>query len=207
MDQIKIGKFIAECRKQKNLTQLQLADKLGITDKAISKWERGKAMPDTSIMIELCDILEINVNELLSGEKINMESINLKNEKLLLDMTKEVEQKNKIIWATRRVLLVSSLVCCLISTAVVYRFVPEGIWQYAIMAALVAVLLVPGFYATKLDVSVGTYKCQKCNHEFAPSYLEELFTPHLITSYRFKCPKCGKRTWCKKIVNNKTVRY
>ncbi|MBR6526228.1 MAG: helix-turn-helix domain-containing protein [Clostridia bacterium] len=207
MDQVKIGRFIAACRKQKDLTQLQLAEELGITDKAISKWERGKAMPDTSIMIELCDLLEINVNELLSGERINMESINLKNEKLLLDMTKEVEQKNKMIWATRRVLLLSSLVFCLISTAVVYRFVPEGIWQYAIMAALVAVLLVPGFYATKLDVTVGTYKCQKCNHEFAPTYLEELLTPHTTASQFFKCPKCGKRSWCRKIVNGKTVRF
>ena len=72
MDQLKIGKFIAECRKQKNLTQMQLAEKLGITDKAISKWERGVAMPDSSIMLELCDILGISVNELLSGEKINI---------------------------------------------------------------------------------------------------------------------------------------
>ena len=78
MDQLKIGKFIAECRKQKQLTQLQLADKLGITDKAISKWERGIAMPDTSIMLELCDILCISVNELLNGEMINMENSNKK---------------------------------------------------------------------------------------------------------------------------------
>ena len=70
MDQLKIGKFIAACRKQKELTQMQLAERLGITDKAISKWERGIAMPDTSIMLELCDILGISVNELLSGEKI-----------------------------------------------------------------------------------------------------------------------------------------
>lgn len=64
MDQVKIGKFIAECRKQANLTQLQLAEKLGITDKAISKWERGVAMPDTSVMLELCDILGIRGNDL-----------------------------------------------------------------------------------------------------------------------------------------------
>ena len=57
MNQIKIGRFIAECRKKENLTQMQLAKKLGITDKAISKWERGVAMPDTSIILELCDIL------------------------------------------------------------------------------------------------------------------------------------------------------
>ena len=91
MNQIKIGKFIAECRKKANLTQLQLAEKLGITDKAISKWERGVAMPDTSIMLELCDILGISVNELLSGEKINMENNNQKNEQLLLDMAKELQ--------------------------------------------------------------------------------------------------------------------
>ena len=99
MDQLKIGKFIAECRKTKNLTQMQLAEKLGITDKAISKWERGIAMPDSSTMLELCDILGINVNELLSGEKISMEN-NQKNEQLLLDMAKELERKNKTIWSS-----------------------------------------------------------------------------------------------------------
>ena len=83
MDQIKIGKFIAECRKKVNLTQMQLSEKLGITDKAISKWERGIAMPDTSIMLELCEILGISVNELLSGEKICMENNDQKNEQLL----------------------------------------------------------------------------------------------------------------------------
>ena len=74
MNQIKIGRFIAECRKKLNLTQMQLAEKLDITDKAVSKWERGVAMPDTSIMLELCDILCISVNELLYGEKIIMEN-------------------------------------------------------------------------------------------------------------------------------------
>ena len=74
MDQIKIGKFIAERRKNKNLTQMQLAEKLGITDRAVSKWENGKAMPDSAIMLELCDTLEISVNDLLHGEVISMEN-------------------------------------------------------------------------------------------------------------------------------------
>ena len=95
MNQIKIGKFIAECRKRKSLTQIQLAEKLNITDKAVSKWERGMAMPDSSIMLELCDILDITVNELLSGEKIIMENSNKKNEQLLVDMSKELEKKIK----------------------------------------------------------------------------------------------------------------
>ena len=95
MNQIKIGKFIAECRKRQGLTQMQLAEKLNITDKAVSKWERGMAMPDSSIMLELCDILDITVNELLSGEKISMENNDRKNEQLLVDMSKELEKKIK----------------------------------------------------------------------------------------------------------------
>ena len=110
MNQIKIGRFIAACRKNSNLTQMQLAEKLGITDKAVSKWERGMAMPDTSIMLELCDILCISVNELVSGEKINMENSNQKNEQLLLDMAKELEKKNKTIWSSMWTIMTMSII-------------------------------------------------------------------------------------------------
>ena len=109
MDQIKIGRFIAESRKKVKLTQIQLAEKLGITDKAISKWETGKSMPDTAIMLQLCDILEISVNELLSGEKISMENTNQKNEQLLLDMSKELERKNKTVWVSMWVIMIISM--------------------------------------------------------------------------------------------------
>lgn len=84
MNQAKIGKFIAECRKEKNFTQRQLADTLHITDKAISKWERGLSMPDSSIMLDLCDILGITVNDLLSGEVITVENYNKELEKICL---------------------------------------------------------------------------------------------------------------------------
>ena len=97
MDQIKIGRFIAERRKAKNLTQMQLAEKLCITDRAISKWERGKGMPDSSLMLDLCDELEISVNELLSGEIIDMKEYNQKAEQQLMEMVKEREKKDKIL--------------------------------------------------------------------------------------------------------------
>ena len=74
MDQVKIGRFVAECRKGKGLTQAKLAEMLGITDRAVSKWETGKSMPDASLMLPLCEILGISVNELLSGERIEMEN-------------------------------------------------------------------------------------------------------------------------------------
>jgi transcriptional regulator with XRE-family HTH domain len=126
MDQLKIGKFIADCRKQKNLTQMQLAEKLGITDKAISKWERGIAMPDTSIMLELCDILGISVNELLSGERIKMENNNQKNEQLLLDMAKELERKNKTIWHAMWAIMTVSIIGLLGGLTLINIFMPRA---------------------------------------------------------------------------------
>ena len=95
MNQVKIGKFIAECRKKNGLTQMQLAEKLNITDRAVSKWENGKAMPDSSIMLELCDELKISVNDLLSGEVVTMDNYNEKLENNLLEMVKEKEEADK----------------------------------------------------------------------------------------------------------------
>ncbi len=97
MNQIKIGKFIAECRKNSNLTQMQLAEKLNITDRAISKWENGKAMPDSSIMLDLCKELKISVNELLSGEMIDMKNYNKMAEENLFELNESNEKKKKII--------------------------------------------------------------------------------------------------------------
>ena len=143
MDQIKIGKFIAECRKKANLTQMQLAEKLGITDKAISKWERGIAMPDTSIMLELCDILCISVNELLSGEKINMENNNQKNEQLLLDMAKELEKKNKTVWSSMWIILSVSTIALLGGLAVSVFLIPEGVWQLVTILGICILFALP----------------------------------------------------------------
>ena len=89
MDLSKIGKFIAECRKNKNITQRELAEKLLITDRAVSKWERGLSLPDAGIMLELCNILDITVNELLNGEKIDMKDYKQKNEELLIELAKK----------------------------------------------------------------------------------------------------------------------
>ena len=200
MNQIKIGKFIAECRKNANLTQMQLAEKMGITDKAISKWERGIAMPDSSIMLELCDVLKINVNELLSGEKISMENNNQKNEQLLLDMAKEVEQKNKTIWTTMWVIMGVSMIALFAGLFIAAFFIPEGIWQLVTIVGLCVVFLIPCFYALKLEISVGAYKCKNCGHEIVPTYSEALWAMHSGTTRYLKCPNCNKRTWCKKVL-------
>ena len=200
MDQLKIGKFIAECRKQKNLTQMQLAEKLGITDKAISKWERSIAMPDTSIMLELCDILGISVNELLSGEKISMENNNQKNEQLLLDMAKELEKKNKTIWNAMWIIMTVSILGLIGGLAIIAFFMPEGPWMLVAILSLCVVFLIPCFYALKLEVNVGAYKCKNCGYEIVPTYKQALNAMHRGTTRYLKCPKCKKRTWCKKVL-------
>ena len=200
MDQIKIGKFIAECRKNANLTQMQLSEKLGITDKAISKWERGISMPDTSIMLELCDILGISVNELLSGEKIQMENNDQKNEQLLLEMAKELEKKSKTIWNAMWTIMTVSIIGLLGGLALVAYFIPEGPWMLVAILSLCVVFLIPCFYALKLEVSVGAYKCKNCGYEIVPTYKQALNAMHRGTTRYLKCPNCNKRTWCKKVL-------
>ena len=95
MDQERIGEFIASCRKEQNLTQANLAEKLGITDRAVSKWETVRSLPDASIMPELCAILDININELFSGERIGMDQYQEMAEQHLLEMRKAEELTNR----------------------------------------------------------------------------------------------------------------
>ena len=117
MNQIKIGKFIAECRKKNNLTQMQLAEKLNITDRAISKWENGKAMPDSSIMLELCNELKISVNELLSGELIEVEKYAKKAEENLVNLKNKNERDR-----SKLILFISITIAFIIFTQVVLLF-------------------------------------------------------------------------------------
>ena len=200
MNQIKIGRFISECRKKANLTQMQLAEKLGITDKAVSKWERGVAMPDTSIMLELCAILNINVNELLSGEKINMENTDQKNAQLVLDMAKELENKNKTIWSSMWAIMIVSMIALIAGFFIAAFLIPEGIWQLVAILVICIVFLIPCLYAVKLEISVGVYKCQNCGHEIVPTYKEAMTAMHRGFTRRLKCPNCNQRTWCKKVL-------
>ncbi|MBQ9107134.1 MAG: helix-turn-helix domain-containing protein [Clostridia bacterium] len=203
MDQVKIGRFIAECRKNQNLTQMQLAEKLNITDRAVSKWENGRTMPDSSIMLALCDILCINVNELLSGERISMENDNRKNEQLLLDMAKEVERKNKTIWTSMWLIMIVSISALFAGVLISAFLIPEGVWQVVAILGICVLFLIPCFYALKLEVSVGAYKCKNCGHEIVPTYSEALWAMHMGTTRYLKCPECNKRTWCKKVLTKK----
>ena len=198
MDQVKIGKFIAQCRKNKKITQAQLAEKLNITDRAISKWETGNGMPDSSIMIDLCNELGISVNELFSGEVIKMESYNLKAEENLLEMKKQKEE------ADRR-LLNSEIVIGYISsiTFFVLVFVASYIEMPSIVRALLiifgsVVLVVGGHYALKIEQTAGYYECNKCHYKYVPEYKSVFWAMHMGRTRYMKCPKCNEKSWNKK---------
>ena len=150
MDQIKIGRFVASQRKERGLTQAQLAETLGVTDRAVSKWENGKSLPDYSVLPSLCDALGISVNELLCGEKIAMENNDKKQELLLLDMTKELQQKNKTIWKNMWIIMLASMVGLFACLATAAFLIPEGPWQLVVIVASTVVFLIPCFYALKL---------------------------------------------------------
>ena len=200
MDQIKIGKFIAKCRKEIGLTQAELAEKLNITDRAVSKWETGKSMPDSSIMLELCEILKINVNELLSGEVIEMKNYNDKAEKTIIALQKEKES------ADRNMLKLESVIGYMASiTFIVLIFVASFIEMHPIIRVLLiafgsVVFAIGVAYALKIEQKAGYYECAKCNYKYVPTYKSVIFAMHKGRTRYMKCPKCGKMSWSKKII-------
>lgn len=202
MDLKKIGSFIADCRKKKNITQEQLAEKLHITDRAVSKWERGLSLPDADKMLDLCNILDINVNELLNGEKINMKDYEKKTDELLLELAKQEELKNKKMITDMYVLAITTVLFYIGITLLASYTLGEGTLFGIIISISTIILVIVAFYALKLEIDAGYYECKICHHRYVPnSYWKVMFSPHLDTTRYLKCPKCGKRSWSKKVMS------
>ena len=201
MDQVKIGKFIAECRKNKKLTQIQLAEKLNITDRAISKWETGNGMPDSSIMLDLCNELGISVNELLSGEMIEMKNYNESVEKNLLDMVKQKEENDKRLLRMEILMGILSILPLFISTVIVLLVPLEEWLGSVIVGTSVIPLLIATPFALKIEQTAGYYECQKCHHKYVPAYSSVLWAMHVNRTRYMKCPKCNEKSWNKKIMS------
>jgi len=201
MDQVKIGRFIAQRRKLAGLTQAQLAEKLAITDRAVSKWETGKSLPDASIMLDLCDILKIKVNDLLSGEVVTVDNYNEKLEKNLIEMVREKELADK------RLLFLEIIICALatalllgVLTAATVIEMPQ--WARVVLIALgFAAFLVGATYALKIEQIAGYYLCAKCGHRYVPTFKQVFFAPHVMRIRHMRCPKCGQKSWQKKVLS------
>ena len=129
-----------------------------------------------------------------------MENNHQKNEQLLLEMAEELEKKNKTIWYSMWAIMIVSMTALLAGMLIAAYLIPEGVWQGITILGICVVFLIPCFYALKLEISVGAYKCKNCGYEIVPTYSEALVAMHMGTTRYLKCPKCNQRTWCKKVL-------
>ncbi len=200
MDQIRIGAFIAERRKAQGLTQLQLAEQLGITDRAVSKWENGRSLPDSGIMLDLCQILEISVNELLNGEVMVMKRNDKNVEKTLLELVKQKEEADKRLLSAEIVIGVSaSLVLFVIIFIAAFAEMADWLRIVLIITGLVP-FTIGMFFALRIEQTAGYYECAKCHHKYVPSYRSVLLAMHVNRTRYMKCPECGKYSWQRKVI-------
>lgn len=205
MDQIKIGKFIASCRKEQGMTQAVLAEKLGISDRAVSKWETGKSMPDSGIMLELCELLKINVNELLSGEHITMEDYNAKSEEVILGLKSENEKYAKRLLRSEAYIVVvgvvASLAMIIAGTIIALKNGENDPLAIVLIVSGCVIVVAAALIGLGIEVKTGYYECAECGHIYKPSsLLKTVFAIHMNTTRYMKCPKCGKRCWQKKVL-------
>ena len=200
MDQIKIGKFIASRRKEQGMTQAVLAEKLGISDRAVSKWETGKSLPDSGIMLELCELLKINVNELLSGERIMAESYDKRAEENRLEMRRQVEETNRRLLRTEYLIggpaTAAGLVICAVAA---YAEMPTGL-RIGLIAFALVMILAAAFLAVGIEQKAGYYECGKCRDRHIPTYWQTNLAMHMGRTRYMKCPECGQWSWQKKVL-------
>ncbi len=196
MDQIKIGKFIANMRKDQNITQKQLADSLSISDKTVSKWECGKGLPEVSLMLPLCDILQISINELLSGERVGECDYKSKAEENMVKLIKENEQnkKNMILSIICGIITIIA-VCALV---IIASYVELPVYARIIFIGLAIVTAIVGIgAAAMLEIDAGYYECPYCRALFIPTVKEYIKGYHTFTKRRLTCHECGKTGMCK----------
>lgn len=201
MNQVKIGKFITERRRGVNLTQMQLAEKMNVTDRAVSKWETGKAMPDSSIMLDLCKILGITVNDLLSGEVVTVENYDKELERNLLEVVKEKERADRQLLTLEIVVgcvcVAVMLVLCMIAA---YANVADWLRIVLIVVGLLPILVAMPFMI-RVEQTAGYYECRKCGNKYIPEYGRVFMAMHYGRTRYMKCPKCGKHSWQKKVIS------
>ena len=205
MNQEKIGKFIASCRKKQKLTQEQLAEKLGITYKAVSKWETGKGLPDASIMKDLCNNLKITVNELLSGELINKEDYNKRAEEYMLEIYRQKEEGDRRLLKLEKIvgfLFVTYFIFILLTMnyLVEKNIISENMFLFIVIISLVYIVVM-GSVLLKVEQIAGYYECGKCHNKYIPTYKSVNLAPHLGRTRYMKCPKCGKKSWNRKVLS------
>ena len=196
MDQVRIGKFIAESRRSKGLTQRQLADALAISDKTVSKWETGRGLPEVSLMLPLCGALGITVNDLLSGERISAADYQKKAEGNMMNLIRENEENRRrmaLSVVTGAITVVA--VCALVTIAALVELPAAA--RVAVIVFTLAVGAAGIAAAAVLDSSAGYFECPYCRELFVPGMKEYVKSYHTLTKRRLTCPQCGKTGMCR----------
>lgn len=199
MDQIKIGKFIAERRKSKGYTQRQLSDILRISDKTISKWECGNGFPEVSLLLPLCGELGISVNELLAGERVSDNDYRKRAEETMVNLVKEAQESKKKI-------ILSAMVAGLAIVAAVPLVLIAGIfemetWLRCVLIGIGFLVITAGIIiACILDKDAGAFECPECHNRFVPEMREYIMSPHTVTKRKLRCPKCGATKYCRHVL-------
>lgn len=199
MDQIRTGKFIASLRKEKELTQMMLADCLGISDKTVSKWERGAGLPDVSLMLPLCEVLGISVNELLAGEQMTDADYKKKAEVTIMNLVQENRENRKRLFQSVVCGVITIIAVCALIIIASYIEMPTAIRIVLIVIAVITAVAGIGTAAT-LDVNAGYFKCPDCRHLFVPEMKDYVKAYHTFTKRRLTCPECGKTGMCRHII-------
>ena len=200
MEQDKIGAFIAQCRKEAGYTQAALGEKLGISDRAVSKWETGKNMPDASLMLELCSLLHITVNELLSGERLDPEGYQQKAEEHLLELQQLEAVKNRGLLSLECVIALSATATYLVMLFAAIFAVENIWWRMALILVGGAFLVVGIVWALRVEHDAGYYECPHCQYRYVPTMKAVVLAPHIGRDRRMKCPRCGKKGYHKKVL-------
>ncbi len=201
MDQIKIGKFIADERKAKKYTQRELADKLNISDKTISKWERGNGFPEVSLLLPLCNELEITVNELLCGERVQDVDYKKKAEENMMNLVKDAQENKKRILLSAMygwLAIIAALPLFIISISGLAQI---DTWMRIVLILSGTVVVIIGIaIACILGRDAGAFECPECKERFVPGMKEYVMSWHSVTTSRLKCPNCGAHKFCKKVL-------
>ena len=200
MNQIEIGKFISSKRKEKGLTQSLLAEKLGVSDRAVSKWENGISMPDYSIITNLCEILDISINELFSGKTIDKKDSEKVLEENLLEMTRLKEEKDKELLRLEYVIGFTSSITFLILIYVASYIEMEIILKIILIVIGSVIFAIGISNALKIEQTAGYYECSKCHHKYIPTYSSVLWSRHMGRTRKMRCPNCNKKCWHKKVI-------
>ena len=173
---------------------------LGVSDRAISKWENGVCLPDASNMPQLCKILDITINDLFSGEVVDMKDNEKKLEENLLEMTRIKEQRDRELLAMEIFILVFITIIMLISIFIAsFIEMPNWLRITLIITGIVPFAIGVG-YAIRIEQIAGYYECKNCHYKYVPTYKSVLFAMHINRTRKMKCPKCQKKTWHKKVI-------